>query len=151
MQMKDKIAFVTGAGRGIGRAVCRELLVRGAAGVVIADLDGAQAQATAAELGGLGLQCDVSDEAAVRAAVAAAIAHYGRVDVLLSNAGFGATELDLDDALAEPNDLWNRMWQVHVMAHVYASRAVLPGKTHGFAEAAWGWTEATLRFLISGR
>jgi NAD(P)-dependent dehydrogenase (short-subunit alcohol dehydrogenase family) len=127
MQMKDKIAFVTGAGRGIGRAVCRELRMRGAAGVVIADLDGAQAQATAAELGGLGLQCDVSDEVAVRAAVAAAIAHYGRVDVLLSNAGFGATELDLDDALAEPNDLWTRMWQVHVMAHVYASRAVLPG------------------------
>lgn len=127
MQMNDRIAFVTGAGRGIGRAVCREMLKRGAAGVVIADLDGAMAQATAAELGGLGLQCDVSDEAAVQAAVAAAIAHYGRVDVLLSNAGFGATELDLDDALAEPNDLWARMWQVHVMAHVYASRAVLPG------------------------
>jgi NAD(P)-dependent dehydrogenase (short-subunit alcohol dehydrogenase family) len=127
MQMKGKIAFVTGAGRGIGRAVCREMLQRGAAGVVIADLDGATAQATAAALGGLGLQCDVSDEAAVRAAVAAGIAHYGRVDVLLSNAGFGATELDLDDALAEPNALWARMWQVHVMAHVYASRAVLPG------------------------
>ena len=127
MQMQDRIAFVTGAGRGIGRAVCRELLQRGAAGVVIADLDGAQARATAAELGGLGLQCDVSDEAAVQAAVAAAITHYGRIDVLLSNAGFGATELDLDDALAEPNELWARMWQVHVMAHVYASRAVLPG------------------------
>ena len=127
MQMQGRIAFVTGAGRGIGRAVCREMLRRGAAGVVIADLDGAMAQATAAELGGLGLQCDVSDEAALQAAVAAAIAHYGRVDVLLSNAGFGATELDLDDALAEPNELWARMWQVHVMAHVYASRAVLPG------------------------
>jgi NAD(P)-dependent dehydrogenase (short-subunit alcohol dehydrogenase family) len=127
MQMKDKVAFVTGGGRGIGRAVCRELLRRGAAGVVIADLDGALAQATAAELGGLGLQCDVSSEAAVQAAAAAAIAHYGRVDVLLSNAGFGASELDLDDALAEPNDLWARMWQVHVMSHVYASRALLPG------------------------
>jgi NAD(P)-dependent dehydrogenase (short-subunit alcohol dehydrogenase family) len=127
MQMKVKVAFVTGGGRGIGRAVCRELLSRGAAGVVIADLDGALAQATAAALGGLGLQCDVSNEAAVQAAVAAAIAHYGRVDVLLSNAGFGSAELDLDDALAEPNELWARMWQVHVMSHVYASRAVLPG------------------------
>jgi NAD(P)-dependent dehydrogenase (short-subunit alcohol dehydrogenase family) len=127
MQMKGRIAFVTGAGRGIGRAVCREVLRRGAAGVVIADLDGAQAQATAAELGGLGLQCDVSSESAVQAAVTAAIAHYGRVDVLLSNAGFGSSALDLDDALAEPNDLWTRMWQVHVMSHVYASRAVLPG------------------------
>ena len=143
MQMKDRIAFVTGAGRGIGRAVCREMLKRGAAGVVIADLDGDMAQATAAELGGLGLQCDVSSESAVQAAVAAAIAHYGRVDVLLSNAGFGATELDLDDALAEPNDVWARMWQVHVMSHVYASRAVLPGNATTAAD------EADVRLIAS--
>jgi NAD(P)-dependent dehydrogenase (short-subunit alcohol dehydrogenase family) len=136
MQMKGRIAFVTGAGRGIGRAVCRELRSRGAAGVVIADLDGVAARVTAAELGGLGLQCDVSDEAAVQAAVAAAIAHYGRVDVLLSNAGFGASALDLDDALAEPNDLWARMWQVHVMSHVYVARAVLPGMLVNVASAA---------------
>lgn len=127
MQMQGRIAFVTGAGRGIGRAVCRELLGRGAAGVVVADLDAELARGTAAEFGGLGLQCDVADEKAVQAAVAAAIAHYGRIDVLVSNAGFGASELDLDDALAEPNGLWQRMWDVHVMAHVYASRAVLPG------------------------
>jgi NAD(P)-dependent dehydrogenase (short-subunit alcohol dehydrogenase family) len=127
MQMQGRIAFVTGAGRGIGRAVCRELRARGAAGVVVADLDAGLAHATAAELGGLGLQCDVANEAAVQAAVAAAIAHYGRIDVLVSNAGLGVAELDLDDALAEPNGLWQRMWDVHVMAHVHASRAVLPG------------------------
>jgi NAD(P)-dependent dehydrogenase (short-subunit alcohol dehydrogenase family) len=125
--MQGKIALVTGAGRGIGRALCREMLKRGAAGVVIVDLDGDQARKTAAELGGLGLQCDVTDESAVQAAAAAAIRHYGRVDVLVSNAGFGVTELDLDDALAAPNATWQRMWQVHVMSHVYASRALLPG------------------------
>ena len=125
--MQGKIAFVTGAGRGIGRALCREMLRRGAAGVVIVDLDGDLARRTAAELGGLGLQCDVTDESAVRSAVAAAIKHYGRIDILVSNAGFGVTELDLDDALAVPNETWQRMWQVHVMSHVYASRAVLPG------------------------
>ena len=125
--MQGKIAFVTGAGRGIGRALCREMLRRGAAGVVIVDLDGELARKTAAELGGLGLQCDVTDESAVQAAVAAAIRHYGRIDILVSNAGFGVTELDLDDALAVPNETWQRMWQVHVMSHVYASRAVLPG------------------------
>jgi NAD(P)-dependent dehydrogenase (short-subunit alcohol dehydrogenase family) len=122
-----KIAFVTGAGRGIGRALCREMLGRGAQGVVVADLDGDLARATAAELGGFGVQCDVTDEAAVGAAVQAALGHYGRVDILASNAGFGVTELDLDDALATPNSMWQRMWQVHVMAHVYASRALLPG------------------------
>ncbi|HET9693931.1 MAG TPA: SDR family NAD(P)-dependent oxidoreductase [Steroidobacteraceae bacterium] len=118
---------MTGAGRGIGRALCRALLERGAAGVVVADLDGKLARATAAELGGLGLQCDVTDEAAVNAAVGAALRHYDRVDILVSNAGFGVTELDLDDALSTPNATWQRMWDVHVMAHVYASRALLPG------------------------
>ena len=127
MQAKGKIAFVTGAGRGIGRAICRELVNRGAAGVVVVDLDGDLARGTAAELGGLGLQCDVADEGSVQAAVWAASAHYGRVDILVSNAGFGVKELDLDDAVAVPNDTWQRMWQVHVMAHVYAVRALVPG------------------------
>jgi len=127
MAIDGKIAFVTGAGRGIGRALCREFVRRGAAGIVVVDLDGAQAKATAAEFGGLGLQCDVSAEEAVHGAVASAERHYGRIDVLVSNAGFGAQALDLDDALSAPNGTWQRMWDVHVMAHVYACRAVLPG------------------------
>lgn len=127
MQLHDKVVLVTGAGRGIGRALCREARRRGAAGIVVADLDGALAQATAAELGGLGLQCDVADAAAVEAMVRAAEAHYGRVDVLVSNAGFGAQALDLDDALSAPDATWQRMWDVHVMAHARACRAALPG------------------------
>jgi NAD(P)-dependent dehydrogenase (short-subunit alcohol dehydrogenase family) len=127
MQWQGKVVLVTGAGRGIGRALCREAGRRGAAGIVVADLDGALAQATAAELGGLGLQCDVADPAAVDAMVRAAEAHYGRVDVLVSNAGFGAQALDLDDALSAPDAAWQRMWDVHVMAHARACRAALPG------------------------
>lgn len=127
MRLRDKVVLVTGAGRGIGRALCREAGKRGAAGIVVADLDGALAQATAAELGGLGLQCDVAEAAAVEAMVRAAEAHYGRVDVLVSNAGFGAQALDLDDALSAPDASWQRMWDVHVMAHARACRAVLPG------------------------
>ena len=127
MEIKGKIALVTGAGRGIGRAICRELMRRGAAGIAVVDLDGATAAATAAEFGGLGLACDVADENAVRAAVAAAETHFGRLDILVSNAGFGVTELDLDDALSAPDATWQRMWDVHVMAHVHACRAALPG------------------------
>ena len=101
--MAGKVVFVTGAGRGIGRAVCREVMRRGAAGVVVVDLDGALAEATAAELGGLGLPCDVADEASVQRAVAAAESRYGRIDVLVSNTDFGTKALDLDDALSTPN------------------------------------------------
>ena len=127
MELSGKIAVVTGAARGIGRAMCREFRRRGAAGIVIGDLDGAAAADTAAELGGFGMRCDVADEAQVRALVDAARGRYGRVDVLVSNAGFGCAELDLDDPVATANATWQRMWDVHVMAHVYAARAVLPG------------------------
>jgi NAD(P)-dependent dehydrogenase (short-subunit alcohol dehydrogenase family) len=127
MKITGQVAFVTGAARGIGRALCRELQRRGAAAIVVADLDGAQAEATAAEFGGLGLGCDVGDEAAVQRAIAAAEQRYGRIDLLVSNAGFGTKALDLDDALSTPNATWQRMWDVHVMAHVFACRCVLPG------------------------
>ncbi|HWJ07159.1 MAG TPA: SDR family oxidoreductase [Steroidobacteraceae bacterium] len=127
MDFAGKVALITGGGRGIGRALGHELRRRGAAGIVVADLDGTLAAQTAASFDGLGVQCDVASEAAVQAAVAAGLARYGRIDLLVSNAGFGVTELDLDDALSTPNELWARMWQVHVMAHVYACRAVLPG------------------------
>ena len=127
MKVQGRIALVTGAGRGIGRAVCREFTRRGAAGVVIADLDGDLAAATARELGGLGVRCDVSDAGAVRSVVDAAIGRFGQVDILVSNAGLGVKALDLDDALSEPDADWHRMWSVHVMAHVHACRAVLPG------------------------
>jgi NAD(P)-dependent dehydrogenase (short-subunit alcohol dehydrogenase family) len=127
MELRDKVVLVTGAGRGIGRALCREFVRRGAGGIVAADLDTELAQATATACDGLAVQCDVADTGAVEAMVRAAEAHYGRVDVLVSNAGFGAQALDLEDALSAPDAVWQRMWDVHVMAHARACRAVLPG------------------------
>jgi len=127
MEIKGKVALVTGAGRGIGRALCREFVRRGVAGIIVADLDGDLARATAAELSGSGIQCDVADAAAMQGAVASAEARFGRLDILVSNAGFGAKELDLDNALSAPDTTWQRMWDVHVMAHVHACRAALPG------------------------
>lgn len=127
MELRDKVVLVTGAGRGIGRALCREFVRRGASGIVAADLDTELAQATAAACDGLAVQCDVAAPGAVESMVRAAEARYGRVDVLVSNAGFGAQALDLEDALSAPDAVWQRMWDVHVMAHARACRAVLPG------------------------
>jgi NAD(P)-dependent dehydrogenase (short-subunit alcohol dehydrogenase family) len=126
MEIGGRIALVTGAGRGIGRALCRELARRGAAGIAVADLDRDHAEATAAEVGGLAVPCDVADPEAVAALVRTVEARYGRIDLLVSNAGFGSQELDLDDALSAPDATWHRMWDVHVMAHVRACRAALP-------------------------
>lgn len=127
MRVAGKVVLVTGAGRGIGRSLCRELHGRGAEGIVVADLDGTLAEATAREVGGLAVRCDVADADAVRALAAEARSRYGRVDVLVSNAGLGVKALDLDDALSASDAEWQRMWAVHVMAHVHACRAVLPG------------------------
>ncbi|HSQ69502.1 MAG TPA: SDR family oxidoreductase [Steroidobacteraceae bacterium] len=127
MMLQNSVALVTGAGRGIGRALCREFLRRGAVGVAVADLDGDLARSTAAELGAIALECDVSDASAVALAVSEVEQRFGRLDLLVSNAGFGSPELDLDDALGESDATWQRMWDVHVMAHVHACRAALPG------------------------
>lgn len=122
MDIQNKVAIVTGGASGIGRAIARRFAAEGAQGVVVADLNLAQAQAVADELGGLALRCDVSQEADIQALVAATRARYGRVDAYVSNAGILGRPggLDLEDAL------WNSMWQVHGMAHVWAARAVVP-------------------------
>ena len=118
MQIQGKTALVTGAGRGIGRAVCRELMRRGAAGVVVADLDGDLAQATAAELGGLGLRCDVADAESVTAAVAATERHFGRLDNLFSNAGNGSTAISAGGAGTTGLGADARQWYIG-MAHSF--------------------------------
>lgn len=121
MEMKGKVIVVTGGGSGIGAALLRRFAREGAAGLVVADLDGARAEAVAAEVGGLAVRTDVSQEAEVQALIDRATAHCGRVDVLCSNAGIA-----LGGGLAAPIDDWQRSWDVNVMAHVWGARAVLP-------------------------
>jgi NAD(P)-dependent dehydrogenase (short-subunit alcohol dehydrogenase family) len=77
---------VTGGASGIGRA-CAEAFAAAGASVLVADLDGAGAEAVAKEIGGRGVACDVTDEAAVRAAVDLAVTEFGRLDVMVNNAG----------------------------------------------------------------
>lgn len=127
MEIRNKVAVVTGAASGIGRAVAMRFAQDGARGVVVADLDLAGAQAVAGEIGEVGaralaVRCDVSVEADIQALVAAARERFGQVDIYISNAGILGRPggFELDDAL------WEKMWQVHGMAHVWAARAVVP-------------------------
>ena len=121
MEMKGKVIVVTGGGSGIGAALVRRFAREGAAGLVVADLDGARAEAVAAEVGGLAVRTDVSQETEVQALIDRATAQFGRVDVLCSNAGIA-----LGGGPAAPDDDWQRSWDVNVMAHVWGARAVLP-------------------------
>lgn len=124
MELNGKVAVITGGSGGIGRAMAKAFLAEDARAVLLADLDqGALDEATAA-LGCDGQVCDVTDEAQVVALVDRALADYGQIDLFCSNAGAtGRADGPLTDA---GNDVWQRQWELHVMAHLYAARAVLP-------------------------
>ncbi len=128
MQLEGRVAVVTGGASGIGRALCRRFAAEGAKGVVVADLDGAGAEAVAREIDGLAVATDVSREADVQRLVARATTVYGPIDLFCSNAGI-AVGAGLGDGASgpfAPDDDWQRSWSVNLMAHVYAARAVLP-------------------------
>lgn len=128
MDIRDKVAIVTGGASGIGTALAERFAAEGARGIVVADIDRLRAEAVAQAINATGgeralaLRCDVSAEADIQALVAATRARFGRVDIYMSNAGILGERggIELDDAL------WDRMWQVHGMAHVWAARTVVP-------------------------
>ena len=121
MKLKDKVAVVTGGANGIGRALCERFAAEGARGVVVADLDTERAESLAKDIGGLAIKTNVAVEADIVNLVARAIDAYGAID-LFSNAGIGTP-----GGADEPNEIWQRIWEVNVMAHIYAARHVLPG------------------------
>lgn len=123
MKFDGASVVITGGGSGIGAALARRAASQGA-GVFVADLDGDKAALIAAEIGGHAMACDVSDESAVQAMIAQAQKALGGIDIYVSNAGLGRG--DPDHAASASNEVWMLNWQVHVMAHVYASRALLP-------------------------
>ncbi len=123
MEMRDKVIVITGGSGGIGRALARAFLAEGASGIMLADLNAGAVDQAAREIGCSGMPCDVTNEEAVQALVDATVAQYGRVDVFCSNAGATSEGLLTDAA----NDVWQIQWELHVMSHLYAARAVLPG------------------------
>jgi NAD(P)-dependent dehydrogenase (short-subunit alcohol dehydrogenase family) len=126
MDIAGRVAVVTGGASGIGRSLCLAFASRGAAGVVVADVDAQGAAAVADEITSAGTKAvavtaDMSSEADVRALVARADEAFGRIDVFCSNAGIivaGGVEV--------PDEAWSRIWAINVQSHVYVARAVLP-------------------------
>lgn len=122
MELKDKVAVITGGSGGIGQAMARAFLAEGASAVVLADLDLGRVEATAVDIGCEGYACDVTEEAQVVALVDTILAKHGRIDLFCSNAGAGGAGV-LTEA---ENSVWQLQWDLHVMSHLYAARAVLP-------------------------
>jgi NAD(P)-dependent dehydrogenase (short-subunit alcohol dehydrogenase family) len=124
MELSGKVVVVTGGANGIGRALCERFVAEGARGVAVVDRDAKASFELALALGdtAIGLAADVGREADVRSAVHATEERFGPVDLMVSNAGIG-TAMGID----APDEVWQHIWDVNVMAHVYAARAVVPG------------------------
>ena len=121
MKIKDRVCVVTGAAGGIGEAIARRYANEGARGVVVADRDAGRLEAVAKEIDGVAVTCDVAKESDIRHLIAEAERHYGPVDVFFSNAGIGRG--GHEDA---SDKYWADSWAIHVMAHVYAARHLIP-------------------------
>lgn len=122
MELDGRVVVITGGTGGIGRAMARAFVSEGARAVVVADLDAARVAEVAAELGCDGQVCDVTDEAQVAELVERVLDDHGPIDLFCSNAGASGSG-GLTEA---PDEEWQSQWELHVMAHLYAARAVLP-------------------------
>ena len=122
MSENQKKIWITGASSGIGKAVGRLMVNKGADKVFLADLNENLLNKTAEEIGAFPIVCDVSNEESVKTLVNEVTLQTKVIDIFMSNAGI---YVEGDENTL--NQAWMRNWSIHVMAHVYAARAVLPG------------------------
>jgi NAD(P)-dependent dehydrogenase (short-subunit alcohol dehydrogenase family) len=125
MELADKVVVVTGGASGIGRALAQRFAAERARGVIVSDRDGAGAATVAAGIGeaqALAVTTDVSVESDVQELVRTTEERYGPIDLFCSNAGIAT-----GGGVEATNDQWQQIWDINLMAHVYAARAVLPG------------------------
>jgi NAD(P)-dependent dehydrogenase (short-subunit alcohol dehydrogenase family) len=127
MKVADKVVIVTGGASGIGKALVERFHREGAKAIIVADLNGAGAEAVAKSVGGIVVQADVTKEADVQRIVRAAEDRFGGIDLFCSNAGISRADPDIDNPGSPPEGVWELGWGVNVMAHVYAARHALPG------------------------
>ncbi len=126
MNVQGKIVVVTGAADGIGRALALGAHARGAKAVICADRDEAGAKVTAKKIGGTAFACDVGVDADVTRVIHETERTIGPIDLFCSNAGIGGHRSEPGNAASVSNEGWQRAWDVNVMSHVFAARALLP-------------------------
>jgi NAD(P)-dependent dehydrogenase (short-subunit alcohol dehydrogenase family) len=127
MQVAGKVVVVTGGGNGIGKALCAAFHHAGAAKVIVADLDSHAARAVAATIDGAAFKCDVAQEKNIFHVIDETERQFGPIALFCSNAGVGGgfdpVSVNAGGTSDEP---WQRSWAIHVMAHVYAARHLVP-------------------------
>jgi NAD(P)-dependent dehydrogenase (short-subunit alcohol dehydrogenase family) len=123
VELAGKVVVVTGGASGIGRALATRFAKEGAQAVVVADRDAEGAQAVARQIGGaaLAMACDVSVEDDVRRVIDDTEASHGAIALFCSNAGIGTP-----GGPEASNESWQRIWDINLMAHVYAARHLVP-------------------------
>jgi NAD(P)-dependent dehydrogenase (short-subunit alcohol dehydrogenase family) len=126
MKIRDKIVVVTGGADGIGKALSERFHKEGAKAVIVADLNGEKAEAVAKSVGGKVYKCDVANEQEIIKMIDDVEKNIGPIDLFCSNAGLADREASPDFVGSSTNESWTRSWNVHVMSHVYAARALLP-------------------------
>ena len=121
MDLRDRVAVVTGGASGIGKAMALRFAAEGARRVVVVDLNAEGAEAVAEEIGtdaAAGVACDVADEAAL----SEVLERFGPVDVFCANAGIGTGQ-----GIDAPDEVWEQILDVNVRAHIIAARLLVPG------------------------
>jgi NAD(P)-dependent dehydrogenase (short-subunit alcohol dehydrogenase family) len=121
MDLKDRIIVITGAASGIGRALAQRFHKEGAKLIVCSDIDGAGAEETARSVAGVAFRTDVAKEADIVHLIETVEKDHGPIDLFCSNAGIG-----IGGGAEAPDEGWQRIWDINVMAHVWAARHLVP-------------------------
>lgn len=121
MQLKDRIIVVTGAASGIGRAMAERFAKEGAKRIVCADVNASGARVVAAHVDGVAFETNVAKEDDIRHLIERTEHDIGPIDLFCSNAGIGVR-----GGAEVTNESWDRIWDINVMAHVWAARHMIP-------------------------